>query len=338
MKKFTKVCLITSLILLIIGIAFYNVFGFAGGFSQLESAGNWKGMPVNIGNLRFGFAPVRFFGITLWDEEDGWDFLAGGTELAGHKKTIITEHADTIRDIEIDIGGANLIIEESDDNNVWLENKSSSERVRYEVEADSITIQSGFRRTFLGVGNVSGSPGEVCLYLPAMALETIELNIGGGNLDGISLTASEIDLELGAGKITLDGISARDVDLSIGTGNVEIAALEAEYADLEVGAGNLKVNDMEVSELDLEIGAGNANLEGKITEDATIDCGVGNLDLLLIGNENDYDYSLECAVGKINIGNNRFSGLASERYVDHNSGRKITIDCAIGTVNVYFKE
>lgn len=339
MKKFTKVCLLTALILLIVGIAFCSLFGMAGGYSQLESIRGSNDLTVHLGNLQFGI-PYRFWHFGIWDNaiDWRWDILTGGKELVGHEKTRIFDHGDQIRDITIDAGGANLVIKESEDDDIWLENRSSSEKVRYEADSDRITVQAGYRRRIFGLGSMSDSSGEIYLYLPKdMALDTIEMEIGGGKLDSIGLTASEIYVELGGGKMVLDSLSADSVELEIGAGKVDLKSLNAGYAELEVGAGKLSVNDMDVSELVLDVGTGKADLEGKITDYANMACGVGNLDILLTGNERDYDYNLECAIGKVNIGSNRYSGLASERYVNNDSRRLISIDCAVGTVNVDFK-
>ena len=339
MKKFTKICLITALILFIVGIAFCSLFGMAGGYSQLESIGGRNDFTVHIGNMRFGI-PYHFWNFGIWDGgfDRGWNILADSKELNGREKTRISDHADQVRDITIDVGGANLVIKESEDNDIWLENRSSSEKVRYEADGNSITVQAGYRRRIFGYDNVWDSSEEIDLYLPKdMALDMVKMEIGGGKLDSIGLTASEIYIELGGGKMVLDGLNADTVELDVGAGKVDLKSLNAGYAELEVGAGKLSVNDMDVSELVLDVGTGKADLEGKITDYANMACGVGNLDILLVGNERDYDYNLDCAIGKINIGNNRYSGLASERYVNNNSRRMISIDCAVGTVNVDFK-
>lgn len=339
MKKFTKVCLLTALILFIVGIAFCSLFGIAGGYSQLESIGRKNDLTVHIGGLQFGI-PYRFWSFGIWDDgiNRGWNLLAGGKELAGHEKTMIFDHADQIRDITIDAGGANLVIKESEDDDIWLENRSSTERVRYETNDDRISIQAGYRQRIFGLGSVVETSGEIYLYLPEdMMLDTIEMEIGGGKLDSIGLTASEIYVELGGGKMVLDGLSADNVELDVGAGKVDLKSLNAVYADLAVGAGKLSINDMDVSELVLDVGAGKADLEGKITDYANMACGVGDMDILLEGSERDYDYSLECAIGKINIGSSRYSGLASERYVNNGSRRLISVDCAVGTVSVDFK-
>lgn len=346
MKKFTKICLLSALILFIIGIVFLYLFGMAGGFSQLGKLRKKSDLTFHIGNIRFGI-PYRLFDLDFLDEDldildigdDEWDFtiLSDGRDLAERETARIAEHADRVREITIDVGGVNLFIKESDDEAVWLENRNYSQKVRYEADGESITIEAGHRRRLLRTDTLSDASGELYLYLPSMDLKKFKLEIGGGKLDSIMLTASEIEIEIGGGKITLDGLNAEEVELSVGAGSVDLASLEAKEAELETGAGNLKVRNMDVSELVVDVGAGNADLEGKIAEKAEIDCGMGSMNLLLEGDESDYDYNLDCAVGKIEVGNNRFSGLASERYISNGSGRLINIDCAVGTVKVDFK-
>lgn len=371
MKKFTKICLLTAFVLFITGIVFFYIFGVAGGFHQLERIGygNKNSFTFHFGKLGVNI-PFRIPDLDALDaldenldmlnnldenldmldklEEDldmldlddgdrGFTVFSNGKELSEHETAIIAEQADRIHEIKIDVGGANLFIKESDDEAVRLENRNSPRKVRYDVDGESITIESGYVRRLFRKDTFPDVSGELYLYLPSMDLKKFKLEIGGGKLESMMLSASEIDIEIGGGKITLDGLSAEQVELSVGAGNVDLTSLEAGEAELEAGAGNLTVNNMDVSKLVVGVGAGNANLEGRIMEEAEIDCGMGKLDLLLEGDESDYDYNLDCAVGKIEVGNNSFSGLASERYVSNGSGRLLKIDCAVGTVKVDFK-
>lgn len=345
MKKFTKVCLISALILLLVGSAFCAIFGALGGYEQLDQSGE-RIYDLGFNGLKFGYDGNRFgFGYWNDDDEDEWD-EEWDTEMESlkvldvtHEKVKTEYTASDVNDILIGIGGNCLVIEESDDEYIWIKNNSSEKTVKYGMDDGRFELRTRKKVNIVNVEIGTNSEKEkIHLYLPKeMQLESLDIELGGGTISSIALEADDMVIELGAGNLTLDGLTAETMDVTIGAGKADIDKLEAKKATLEVGAGTLKMDDFTVGEITLEVGMGNLNADGSITENANIECGMGNITLDLQGKESDFNYNVECAMGNVRIGETKLNNLAAERSVDNGSSRYLDVDCAMGNVTIDFE-
>lgn len=335
MKKFTKGCLIAALVIFIIGCAFYGVFGVLGGFRELEPISD--SMIFRLRDLPFGH-----YGLwsKIWDE-DTWDFddwteVYDAPTSSSTSEAVQTKYSSgDITEISIELGGESLVIAESEDDYIWVDNESSNKNIKYGASGGEFKLY-GLRSVNLQKP-VTIPKGKIYLYLPkGMALYSIDMEVGAGKLESTALEADSISLEIGAGEFKIDSLTANEAEISVGAGNADIKNISANEADIEVGAGSLSIKGIDVGTISLDVGMGNVDVKGKINGNADIDCGMGNVNIGLEGNENDYNYELECAVGNINIGNNKYSGLASEKKIYNNSRQTFEIECAMGNIDIDF--
>ena len=128
----------------------------------------------------------------------------------------------------------------------------------------------------------------------------------------------EISIDLGAGVLSAERLEAQDIsmDLGAGQGNVN-RVIAGDDAELSVGAGELQVAYFRGNALD-------------------VDCGTGRLILCAEGTEADYNYTLECGIGAVQIGERDYSGIGHEESVDHGAAKDIDVECGIGEVTVTF--
>lgn len=336
MKKFTKSCLITALILFIIGAVFCGTFGMMGGFRQIDAVNKHRfgNLQYDLRNLMWGFRDTWYY-----DWDDDWDDerwtemnnLRNSSDTASMECTNYS--INDISDIKIELGGENLVISESEDEYIWINNSSGHDKVKYGNDGSTFKLYSKRHVNFWK--NISR--GKIYLYLPkGITLESIDMEMGAGNLDSIALDADEINLEIGAAKFSIAGISGREVDINIGAGEATIDSISANEANISVGAGSISVKGMDVEDASLEVGMGNIEVVGKISGDANIDCGMGNVNITLEGSESDHNYNLDCAMGNIRVGNNKYSGLASEKSIDNGSDSEFNVDCAMGNIDISF--
>lgn len=317
MKKFTKGCLITALVLLVCGCAFYGICGFMGGFNQLRERDIMRGngmFSIGIPGFEWGFDGEWF---AFWDDDwDDWGadmshtvnlLKSSGKEQTGYASS-------DINGIDIELGGCNLVIEESEDDHIWIENRSDTKTVKYGVKGGVFKLYNGHSYRFWN--NVSR--GSVYLYLPkGMDLSTIDIEMGAGNIESISLAANEIDLEAGAGSFEIEGLSGNEVNIV-------------------AGAGGITVEKLDVRELDVEAAAGSIELTGIVNGNVDIECAAGSVDLILDAAETDFDYDIECSAGSIDLNGDEYTGLATERSIDNHAGKEMNIECAAGSVAVAF--
>ena len=136
-------------------------------------------------------------------------------------------------------------------------------------------------------------------------------------------TYEEINLKIGASKAEITDICAEEINITVGAGKADIKNLHADKIDLEVGAGELNVENLEVKALDVE-------------------CGVGKVNAEILGMESDYDFSVDCGIGTVKIGDRTLSGLGADYDNDHHDDKhhgvmgSIDIECGLGEVAIQF--
>lgn len=109
-----------------------------------------------------------------------------------------------------------------------------------------------------------------------------------------------------------------------------------EEASFEIGAGNMNLDGVNAGKISLEIGAGNLQLGGNVGRVMSIECSVGNANILLTNTYTDFNYRVTCDAGKVEIGEESYSGAALEKYVDNGADGKIEVECTAGNVTVDF--
>ena len=128
----------------------------------------------------------------------------------------------------------------------------------------------------------------------------------------------EMELDLGAAELTADRLQARQFSLDIGAGAGTIQSLlTSEDASLDIDVGELTIGYFDGSDLEL-------------------DCGTGQLSITVAGEEQGYNYDLECGIGSIDIGGSSYSGLSSSHSVGNGAARTISADCGMGAISLRF--
>lgn len=335
MKKFTKGCLITALVLFIFGCAFYGICGFMGGFQQLEA---WRGHPFRLWGheMRLAYSGYGFWYIT--DDDSQWeitDLMDGANSIGADEKEQTTYSASDIRNIEIECGGNNLVIQESPDDYIWIARDSEARSVKYKAQNGTFRLYS--EKSFRWW---NARPwGTIYLYLPkGMSLDSFDLEIGAGALNSIALEAKEIDVEVDAGTAVIESLTGNEVDLVVNAGGLEINDVTAVDLSAETGAGSLVIQNFSTEDASFHASAGSLDLGGKIGRNADMECGAGSIHLTLQGAETDYDYDLECSMGEININENTYSGLSSERTIRNDGRGVLDIECSVGSIEVEFTD
>lgn len=133
-----------------------------------------------------------------------------------------------------------------------------------------------------------------------------------------------------------EGTKLQSLDCSIGAGELYAKLLRAGEADLEVGAGQIIVDDMEAQDIQMGCQAGKLVVKGRDFVKAELECEVGDIEFTAIGRAEDYAYSVECAVGKVQIGGESYSGIFNTHLGNKGADRRIEVECSVGNVEVDF--
>lgn len=211
-----------------------------------------------------------------------------------------------IRDLDIEINAADLLIKEGDAFRV----ESNLKHLKVEEKDGLLSI----RETKKYGGTYNGA--QLTVYVPA-----------GTVFDKVSLTT-------GAGRLTAAVLAAHTLDFELGAGDVSIGALIATgSADIEGGAGRITVSDGAIEDLDLEMGVGQLNLTARLSGECQLDLGVGESNITLIGSKDDYKLDLEKGIGSITV-----DGKSPAEYGSGNGANEVEINGGVGAIRVQFLE
>lgn len=345
MKKFTKGCLLTALILFILGCAICVVCGILGGFRQIASGSLNGVMGIPFGFYRQADGGFQF-GFFNYEQERGDDFW----EKENWQKTDVNDTkqklavtTDTFRHLEVTVTDCNFIIEESEDENVWLSVKGDTSKTYYKIEKDTVgkdilTIENAGYHRF---GNWRNGPNDtIRLYLPGDCdLDSICIEMGAGYMETIPLKGDILEVNVGAGVCEAQGFEAETMNLLVGAGQIRTDGLRAQTADLEIGVGEMIVQGLDVNKLmEVELGMGNAEISGKATGRIDADCSMGDLTMHLTGSEDDYGFEVDCDMGNVTVGSHHYSSLSSSRSWNSNGRNQMELDCDMGNLTIIFQE
>lgn len=375
MKKFTKFCMITALVTFIIGVLLFGTGALFGGLRQLEhiSVRAVTGIPFhfirNGRSFSFGFFDENwdndwkeYWDSEDWEEVEALDVLEEGMDdpewmddqdsqkdVEGDRDSVVKGQAtgltaDTLRNLELEVGACRMYIKETEDPDVSIAISGECEdHYQYRIKEGNTLqlVHEDMDYNRFGEWNVDHPRGNtrVYLYLPKDAvLDDISIDFGAGKLDAGYLKAKEIEIAAGAGNCSFEGLEASDsIELSMGAGKITTDALVTKEAKLDIAAGDLHVNDAKVSQrTEVVVSMGNAKLKGTFAGELTADCSMGSLNVTMEGAEEDYNYDIDSGMGSVKIGSKRYGNLGSEYEIDNGSSSTIDITCAMGTVVVSF--
>lgn len=175
-----------------------------------------------------------------------------------------------------------------------------------------------------------------------------ELNLGeSGSFDIKDFEDIDIDLAAGQIEIKEGDVTVPRIDIKGRRVNtyVEDSTLYIEN-DTFFGIGNSagKVSlvvpkGMAIGEVNVDIAAGKADIRNLTCMDYDIEVAAGQLSLELLGSKTDYNFDIESALGQIQVGNDSYSGIADEKYLEHEGAKgNVMVDCGAGQVNIAFEK
>ena len=126
----------------------------------------------------------------------------------------------------------------------------------------------------------------------------------------------------------------KQIKVEVGAGTVRMNELNAQNIKLETGAGSLKVDKIETNQLSVKTGMGDTKIKQALCDQLDIDLGMGDVKVGLQNKIEEYGYNVSVGLGNVDLGNNKFSGAAQERFRYQSKDKKIDIDCGMGNVSI----
>ncbi len=315
MKKFMKVCGITALIFLVLGIVLAAVAGTVRGRIAIAQA---------VEAVTGGRFHVDFGGWWDWGSLPDVDYDIDDATDFDSRHDILEEDVprlclgEEVSTLDIEAGGCMFQTAKSPDGSFYVE---ASDTGRFQAYLENgilyIRVTAGSRR-WIGWGNMETC--QVRLYVPeGYRFQEAEIELGAGILEFQELNADQAFLRVGAGEIKVDGLTADSLKTEVGMGRIELYRLNVKGLEAEIGMGELAVR-------------------GTLDGNADIECSMGNVDMELTGRQEDFNFELSGAMGSIGLESSRYNGLGMTRSIDNGAGKKIDAECSAGNITISFTD
>ena len=82
--------------------------------------------------------------------------------------------------------------------------------------------------------------------------------------------------------------------------------------DISIGTGTADIQGFEAGEVSASAGTGSISLQGSVNSDLDLECGIGTIEFQDSGKMTDYNYSVSCGMGSIQIGDDEFTKPAGK--------------------------
>jgi len=215
-----------------------------------------------------------------------------------------TETYTDVTRLSFDISAADVVIKTGTEFKIVAENVNK-DNFKSSVTDGVWTIDdhwmSRFRLFSWSGWNFNDTSPKITVYLPA------------------DFTADQITLSLGAGKVSAEQLWAKDATLS-------------------VGAGDFTAEDAVLQKVDMNCGAGRIALTGSVTGDSKVKCGVGQIELLLTGDETDYNYTVDVGIGEVSINDSTYGGSSHQNIPHEGAQYDLELKCGVGQINLQIGE
>lgn len=251
----------------------------------------------------------------------GWRDAADADNTAVVSETLSGE----LDSFTLDINYGEVYIAEGPE--LKVEAEGVSDRFSWKLENGTLTVREkgSFRSGFYLFGNYIGDK------LNEKRVITLTLPKG--------TKLKDLDIDVGAGYVEFDGMTADKADIDIGAGSMDAGELTVTgKCRLSAGTGSIAVTEITAEKLYLETGVGSIEAGAQTDGDISIDCGVGGITLTLQDSEDSYNYKFDSGVGGVTIGDSDYSGLGKNKNIDNGAGKTISIECGVGSVEVFFEQ
>jgi len=253
---------------------------------------------------------------------------------------------DLVKTLSILYNSDNIVLLESNDNNLVLKEYMTRNRAKYYAEIEksenSITIHNGKRPWLIRT--------RIEVYIPRIYKNNLTVNLRSGNITINNISSGDIFVEVTSGNIKLNNCQGK-LNIANRSGNVEVSNFLGE-GQINVRSGNITINNCQgkfnvtdksgIIEANSFLGEGFFNVGSGIIN-FTVNDIAGNISLsstsgninFLIGSNISFILDAEVRSGNIRIPN---LGRLVNAKVQHNIGTEpvytLLVKCGSGNINI----
>ncbi|MCR5503183.1 MAG: DUF4097 domain-containing protein [Lachnospiraceae bacterium] len=230
--------------------------------------------------------------------------------------------AASIRKLNINAGAGRIRISERDD------------------DAQTISVSASVTGKF----DISESNGVLRISLTDQVVSKNNVYFGfnkAENLIEIRLPkgyhTEGADFSLGAGEIDIDSLKTDDAVFTVGAGRLDIDELLSDSVNISVSAGETDINSLQSKATVLNVNMGKIGVGHLSTDDLTATVDMGEIEFRASGKQTDYDYSINCGMGNIEVDDDSYSGMGVSKSISNSAARKMDLSCSMGNIDIDFE-
>lgn len=196
--------------------------------------------------------------------------------------------------LEVDLDAGELSVLPSDSDEISFDAEGYEKYFEWKIDGDQIIVKNTDRNAWIHTDTPKAT-----LYVPE------------------NMSFDEIDIDVDAGKCSMALAAVCDkLILDVDAGSVNVSSLQAEQAEIECDAGSVFFEGKVINNGAVSVNAGSAEI------------GLKDRDVM------DYNYDISVGAGSIEINEKKYSGLASEDYINNHADADWTLECNAGKIEM----
>ena len=261
-----------------------------------------------------------------------------GIYISPHQQVKVTSVKNNVEDVweenqhhdeketEALVGNKHHSIEHYDfdehhNDNLYSYSRSLQDINTLEIEADNAKIMVYAVKETVSINYFSSHKTDI---------SKIEGSVLKINDENASKTPTELEIFIPIGML-------KKIDIEIDEGEVIADKLVADCISIDMAAGRVQAEELiAVKEAEIQIDAGQVIVEYYEGPGLEVDCAVGSVMIVCEGNQSDYNYELECGLGKIQINEESYSGIGNDFRINNESNKLIKAECEMGEILLEF--
>lgn len=275
------------------------------------------------------------------DEDGDLVFRWGNYRVAGSSgevKSGTEEFAGIeINAMDINVGSCELVVEtwEKDFVSVEYENIPVEYRIYEENGILKINKKDNININF--VWNSFTEKQKILVSVPAaQVFESVAVDKGSGSAKLIGLQINELRMDNGSGGVNISDTTTEKSVFNTGSGSFVVQNCELGESSMDAGSGFVNFENVNARNLVLDTGSGRVDFSGTLTGNCMFEAGSGSFNVVIYGNEKDYNIRTDMGSGGFYLNGERQDD--EDNRIEHSgAGNLLVFDAGSGRVSVDFR-
>lgn len=290
-----------------------------------EYTGNYKNL--EDGNdlwYRNENGDVVFLGICFGSSEE---VKSGTEEFAGAE----------IDSLELEVGSGELVVEVWEQDYVSVTYENIPEEYNIYAEDGTLVIDKDASVVFFWNGSFFEKQSIRVCVPASTVLDKVKVEKGSGSASLTGLKIKEFIMDTGSGSVMVSDVRAEKTAFDSGSGAFVAENSNLGEATMDSGSGFVTLKEIVANNLRLDTGSGRVDVAGVLTGNCVFDSGSGALNVVVYGEETQYDFRTDMGSGSFYLNGKKQSD--HDNNVKHNGAEHLLIfDAGSGRVSLDFRE